>query len=158
MNQMKPLQHPKGQALAEMIVAIPLLFLLAAGMIQFTLLFLSYVQFEHACGEAARQYAAGVINKGSLRPQITQELGDYRRFFDIDSLSVAAVAPASSTAAIAEKTRNAMGNIPMVQWGFNYDGAKWKVRVQFKSPFFFKLIFPEGVPFSTTLQVYRYPS
>jgi len=158
MNLIKPLQHPKGQALVEMIVAIPLLFLLAAGMIQFTLLFLAYVQFEHACGEAARQYAAGVISKGSLRPQITRELGTYSRYFDIDSLSVTVAVPGTSTASNAEKTRNAMGNIPMVHRGSNYDGAKWKVRARFRPPFFFKLIFPDGVPFSATLQVYRYPS
>ena len=71
---------------------------------------------------------------------------------------LATALPASATAAISEKTRNAMGNIPMVHWGFNYDGAKWKIRIRFRPPFFFKLIFPEGVPFSTTLQVYRYPS
>ncbi len=154
---MRILQRPKGQALAEMIISIPLLFLLAAGMIQFTLLFLSYIQFEHACGEAARQYSAGMISKGSLGPQITRELGNYSRFFDIDSLSVAILSPSSPTGTLDE-TRNSMGNIPAVQWGFNYDGAKWKVSVQFKSPLFFKLIFPRGVPFSTTLQVYRYPA
>jgi hypothetical protein len=158
MKTIKVLQRPKGQALSEMIVAIPLLFLLAAGMVQFTFLFLSYVQFEHACGEAARQYAAGVINKESLGPQITRELGTHSRYFDIDSLSVTVAAPGTSSASKIEKTRNATENIPMVHWGFNYDGAKWKVRVRFKPPFFFKLIFPAGVPFSTTLQVYRYPS
>ena len=158
MKMIKSSRSPKGQALAEMIVSIPLLFLLAAGMIQFALLFLSYVQFEHACGETARQYAAGSIIKGSLGPQITRELGTYRRFFDLDSLSVATIEPSSPTGPILEKTKNAMGTVPMVKWGFNYDGAKWRVTVQFRAPLFFKLIFPRGVSFSAILQVYRYPS
>ena len=148
----------KGQALAEMVVAIPLLLLLAAGMVQFTFLFLSYVQFEHACGEAGRSYAAGFIAKGELKPRIAEGLGNYRRFFDLNTMQVTTEVPSSKTAAVFEKTRNALAAISVVQWGFNYDGAKWKVSVRFKPPLFFKPIFPDGVPFTTTLQVYRYPA
>lgn len=148
----------QGQALAEMVVAIPLLLLLAAGMAQFTILFLSYVQFEHACGEAGRSYAAGIVPKEDLKPRIVEGLGRYRRFFDLDSMQVTTKAPSSKTAAVLDKTRNALGSIPIVQWASNYDGAKWLVSVRFHPPIFFKFIFPDGVPFTAAFQVYRYPA
>lgn len=151
-------RHSAGQAMAEMVIAIPLLLLLAAGMVQFAILFLSSVQFEHACGEAGRLYAAGIVNKRSLQPRIVEGLGGYRRFFDLDSLQVSTEFPSSKTASVLQKTHDALTSIPAVQWGFDYDGAKWRVSIRCKPPFLFKPLFPEGIPLTTTFQVYRYPS
>ena len=152
---MKPFKkNHKGQALAEMLISIPVLFLFAAGIIQFAILFLSYVQFEHACGEAARQYSANLIDKDSLGPQIEENLGPLQRYLDLDSLRVTAQGPRSTTGQVLEKVRSFLSAIP---FALKYEGSEWSIDINCRPPFFFAVIFPRGVPFHTVMQVYRYP-
>lgn len=154
---MKPLAktiNAKGQDVAELALCIPLLFFFAAGLIQFTIIFLSYVQFEHACGEAARQYAAGIVEKNAIEPCLLDNLGYFRRFFDPSSLKAQLQKPLSPAANVLENTKRFIGAIPLT---LNYDGAEWKVVIRCTPPFFFGPLFPKGIPFETTFQVYRYP-
>lgn len=144
----------RGQALSETILSIPLLFLFAAGIFQFAILFLSQVQFEHACGEAARFYAAGLTSKDFLGPRIRENLGAFRPYFDMSTLRVQPQRPRSAAAALADKVQNGLSMIPFVS---KIEGCEWSIQVQCKPPFLFSTLFPKGIPFHTTLQVYRYP-
>lgn len=144
----------RGQALSEMILSIPLLFLFAAGIFQFGILFLSQVQFEHACGEATRLYAAGLTDKDHLGPRIQENLGAFRSYFDMSTLRVQPQRPRSPAAALADNVQSGLSMIPFVS---KIEGCEWSVQVQCKPPFLFSIIFPKGVPFHTTLQVHRYP-
>jgi len=147
-------QSQKGQAMIEAVLAIPILFLFAAGIILFTILFTSRVQFEHSFGEAARQYAAGLIDKDSLGPKIHENLGSFQRYFDNNSLTVTTQTPRSMASSALDQTRNAIHFIPLT---LNYDGYEWAVDIKCTPPFFFATFFPAGIPFHTVMQVYRYP-
>ena len=155
MKKANALKNQNGQALSELILAIPLLFLFAAGIIQFSIVFLSYVQFEHACGEAAREYAAGIVGKDSLTPGIIDNLGYFTRYFDLSTLSVEPRAPGSAASNAFENVRRSIGIIPHT---LNFDGAEWNIKIRCRPPYFFTVLFPQGLPFKTILQVYRYPS
>ena len=151
----KSFRIQKGQALTEMLLAIPLLFLFTAGLVQFSALFLSYVQFEHACGEAARIFAAGRINKNSLDSKIIENLGSHKGFFDISSLEVKIQDPQSDFSGLLEKIRGSLSFIPFT---LNYGGAEWRAKIKFHPPFLAQTLFPDGIPFQTTFQVHRYPN
>ena len=156
----------QGQALSEMLVALPLLLLMSAGMVQFGFLFLTYVQFDHACGEAARLYAAGIIDKDSMGPMILDQAGYFRRFLEQDSLRVSAQEPRSVGNAILGpvsgfvSTLNAVANsLPLsgkAKFDAKYEGWLWTIDVRCAPPAFFRFLFPNGVPFHSTLQVYRF--
>jgi len=147
-------QDQKGQAMAEMVICIPILCLLMAGIFQFGVLCTSRVQFEHACGEAARQYAAGLIDKDSLGPKIYENLGSFQKYFDSQSLTVTIQEPQSTANSVMDKVRNAVRLIPFI---IDYDGSEWKVDIQCAPPPLFKLLFPGGITFHSVMQVYRYP-
>ena len=153
MRPFKIVKLEKGQALTEMLLSLPILFIFAAGIIQFAILFLSYVQFEHSCGEAARQYCANLINKDSLSPKIYENLGFFQTYFDRQSLTVTTQQPRSTAAAALERARKAIQHIPFT---VNYEGYEWAVDVKCKPPVFFKVLFPNGVNFHTVMQTYRY--
>ena len=156
----------RGQAMAEMVVALPLLLLLSAGMVQFGFLFLTYVQFEHACGEAARLYAAGIIDKDSLGPMILDRAGYFGRFLERDSLRVSAQEPRSVGNAVLGPVSRFLGTLHSIanslplsgkaKFKAEYEGCLWTIDVRCVPPAFFKFIFPNGVPFRSTLQVYRF--
>ena len=143
----------KGQALTEMVLSLPILLLFTAGIVQLAVLFLSDVQFEHSCGEAARLYAAGVIDEDSMAHQIYANLGHFQRYFDPDSLSVSIQEPRSTAAAALDRARSAISFIPFT---INYEGYEWRVGIRCIPPFFFKVLMPQGVAFHTVMQVYRY--
>ncbi len=143
-----------GQALVEMVLAIPVLFLFIAGITQFAVLFLCYVQFEHACGEAARQYSAHIVEKDSLGPAIRKNLGYLGRYFDLASLSVKIQEPGNTAAEALDKVRKTIFLIP---FAIKYDGSEWAIGINARPPFCFGPLFPRGIPFHTVLQVYRYP-
>jgi hypothetical protein len=146
-------KQPEGQAMTEMIIVIPILSLLMAGIIQFAILFLSYVQFEHACGESARQYAAGMIDENSLNNVIFDNLGHFKIYFDEDSLTVTRQEPKSTAGAVLDETMAAIRFIPFVT---NYEGYEWSINIRCKPPFFARILFPDGLPLHTVMQVYRY--
>ena len=72
--------------MTEMIIVIPLLFLLAAGMIQFTFLFMAKISFEHACGQSARDYAFKKIDPTLLSEDIWKNLGSEQVFFSKETI------------------------------------------------------------------------
>lgn len=152
-----------GQALAEMVLSIPLLFLMIAGMVQFSLLFLARAQFEHACGEAARQYASGLINNDSLKNEIWDNLGAYQNFFEKNSIQLTSDSPSSPIDRVASRfgrwlspLSQALRNVG-VDTPFSYGGFKWQVTAKCKISSFFVLIFGQGVVFKTQLAVIRFP-
>lgn len=140
--------------MSEMVIAIPLLFLFMAGIIQFAILFLSYVQFEHACGESARQYVAGIMDENSLSNKIYENLGYFQSFFDKDSLSVIIQEPKSTASEALDNVRSAIQFIP---FSIKYEGYEWSINIRCRPPFFTKILFPDGIPLHTVMQVYRYP-
>src|SRR5258708_14934152 len=153
MRRFNDSRKPNGQAMSEMVIAIPVLFLFMAGIIQFSILFLSYVQFEHACGESARQYAAGIMDENSLGDKIYENLGRFQNFFDKSTLFVSIQEPRSTAGEVLDKTRDAIRFIPFT---INYEGHEWSIHIRCKPPFFSKVLFPNGIPLPTAMQVYRY--
>lgn len=154
MNHLSKTKSQRGQAMAEMLICVPILFLLVAGIVQFSILFASRVQFEHSCGEAARQYCAGLIDKDSLGPKIYENLDFFQKYFDPKSLTVTLQQPQSTADSTMDDARNAINFIPFIP---NYDGYEWAVDIKCVPPFFLKLLFPSGINFYTVMQVYRYP-
>ena len=160
------LKRKKGQALAEMVLSIPVLFIFAAAIFQFALLFLSYVQFEHACGEAAREFAAGLVEKDALGPEIISNLGRFQRFFIQDSLNLSVRQPHSIAVSAVSRVSNIVSRLNNVARSFrstknmnfstSYEGFLWNVDIKFKPPAFFRLLFPAGIDFRTTMETYRY--
>lgn len=148
-------KNNQGQALAEMILTIPVLFLFVAGVTQFAVIFLCYVQFEHACGEAARQYAANTLEKDSLGPAIMENLGSLSSYFDPNSLRIRPQEPRNTAAQAIQKINETVSLIP---FSIKYRGCEWSVDIKVRPPFCFTLLFPEGMPLHTVMQVYRYPN
>jgi hypothetical protein len=156
MNHLKKLTS-SAQATSEMIIAVPLLLLLAAGAIQFSLIFQAKVQFDHACGEAARQYAAGLLRTDyAFKSVIWANLNPRQNYFIRDSIDVSV----AKTSAYRDKLLSGSGQFlkPVTKSVMDYDGEKWTVIIRSNPPPFFGLIFPKGVPFSSTLAVLRHPS
>jgi hypothetical protein len=153
MKTFQKIRNPNGQALSEMLISLPILFLFGAAILQFAILFLSYIQFEHACGEAARQYVAGIIDQDSLSPQINESLGSFGRFFMPNSIVVTIQEPRSKADAVFDKVRSSISRIPFT---INYEGYEWAVDAKCRPPFFFNALFPNGVDFHTVMQAYRY--
>jgi hypothetical protein len=153
----------RGQAMVEMILSIPLLFLMIAGMIQFTLLFLAKVQFEHACGVAARQYASGIASDASMKNEIWNNLGGYQVYFDKYSIQLVSEKPSSPIGNFISRfgrwlspftriLRNIGADTP-----FSYGGFKWQVTAKCKMFSSFGVLFGRGITFRTQLAVIRYP-
>ena len=151
--------NPNGQALTEMLLVIPMLFLMTAGMVQFAFLFMAKTSFEHACGQAARDYAGQKIDPTIFSDDIWRNLGTEQRFFNKETL-LAVPSPTSSLVA-----QTFLGNIdilgPLISKIksslLNYSGKKWTVVIFFKSAPFFGVVFPAGIPFQTELAILKYP-
>ncbi len=135
----------RGQALVEAVLALPLLLLLAAGVAQFSQLFLARVQFEHACGEAARRYVAGKVDANHLGDAVWDNLGVYQPLFDRKGVQVAGtrLSPAASS----------YGLLPV-----EYGGQRWTVTAVCKATPLFGLLWKGGVPFKTRLAALRHPT
>jgi len=150
----------KGQALTEMVLAIPLLFLMTAGMIQFSLFFLAKTTFEHACGQAARNFAAGNLDTDSFSSQIWENLAADQRLFNHSSL---VVTQTSAQSLIANSFLNQTGSLgsfisKIKDSLLNYNGYKWIISIQYNSLPLFGIIFPNGIAVKTELAVLKYPS
>jgi hypothetical protein len=154
---------PSGQALAEMVLATPLLFLMIAGMVQFTLLFLAKVQFEHACGVAARQFASGTVNSGSMQNEIWNNLGGYQIYFEKDSIQLVSGHPSSPIGNFFSRFGRWLSPLTRilrnigVDTPFSYGGFKWQVTARCKTFSFFGILFGRGTTFKTQLAVIRFP-
>ncbi len=157
------MKNSQGQALTEMVLVIPLLSLLAFGLIQFAVFFSAKSAFEYACGQMARQYACGRVSKTSdLSGSIWNALGSYQRFFDPSSLRVSASPFSSQLAAPFLSIANAMPGAGLLTStlgdGFlNYSGQTWIVTLQYNGLPFSHLFLSRGVQLQTQLAVLKYP-
>ena len=159
MKALPPLLE-RGQALVEFVLAAPLLILLIIGMFQFSILFLARVQFEHACGEAGREYAAGLVSQASISDVIWKNFGNYQIFFNRDSLQLSqqkASSPFGSASSALGQTlqglTSIMRSVPAGGSVLNYEGPQWTVVIRTAaSP-----LFTNGITFQTQFSVLRHP-
>ena len=152
-------RNEKGQALAEMMLALPLLLLLAAGTVQLSLLISAKTSFEHACGQAARQYAAGASSPFDFTQAIWTALGPDQRFFEQTTLRIIP-SPTSSVAgqSFLDNAGFLGGFISKVKsFLLNYSGQKWVVVINYKTKPLFSALFSQDIPFQTELGVLKYP-
>jgi hypothetical protein len=153
----------KGQAMSEMLLGIPILFLFMAGMVQFTLLFLAKIQFEHACGVAAREYSAGLVDHNHLKNEIWENLGNYQSYFEQNNIRVLAGSPSSPIDQVMSRLGGFLTPLTHVLHGigvdspFNYGGYQWEITAHCEITPFFEPLFRQGVNFKTKLAVLRYP-
>ena len=155
--------NPSGQALVEMLLAIPLLFLLTAGAIQFNILFQARCAFDKACGEAARQYAANLLNDApSITNAIWNDLGPYQSYFNKQSLNLASQTSQTTIADTALNSLSALGFAPIVSkfksYVINYSGQSWSITIFCTPPSLVAVIFPDGIQFQSQLSLIKYPS
>jgi Flp pilus assembly protein TadG len=152
---------PIGQALVEMLLVIPLLFLLTAGAIQFTMLFQARSAFDKACGEAARQYAANQLKDSfAITNAIWNDMGFYQSYFNKQSLTISTQAPQATIADIFFNAIDALGPLAskIKSYLINYAGQTWVVTIYCTPPSLVAVIFPNGIPFQTQLTVLKYPN
>jgi hypothetical protein len=149
----------RGQALTEMILVVPILCLMAAGLIQFTQLFLAKNAFEQACGLAARDYAAAEIDDTQFSEDAWDSLGENQRYFIPGTLLAVPLSGSSSVANLLTNNLGVLGSLfsKLKSIFINYSSKKWSVTVQFKGPPFFGLLFPGGLTFQTQLAITKYP-
>jgi hypothetical protein len=149
--------------MTEMLLSIPILFLFIAGMVQFAFLFLAKTQFEHACGEAAREYSAGLIGPDRLKNEIWENLGSYQSYFDQNDIKVLAGTPSSPIEQLMSRLGGFLTPLTHVlrrigvDSPFSYGGYKWKITARCEITPLFEPLFRQGVVFDTQLAVLRYP-
>jgi hypothetical protein len=157
------MKNIKGQTLAETILVVPMLSLLAFGLIQFAIFFSAKSAFEYACGQMAREYACGRLSEtADLTGSIWNALGSYQRFFDAGSLRVTASPFGSQVAGPFVSSAALMPGANLftstVKDGLlNYFGQTWIVTLQYNGLPFSHLFMPDGVQVQTRLAVLRYP-
>jgi Flp pilus assembly protein TadG len=161
MTRFKKKLSSSGQSLIEMLLVIPLLFLLTAGAIQFTILFQAHGAFDKACGEAARQYAANKLKDSSaITDAIWKDIDFYQSYFTKQSLSISTQA---SQATVADTFLNAIGSLgPLASqiksYFINYSGQSWTVTISCTPPPLISVVFPNGIPFQSQLTILKYPA
>jgi TadE-like protein len=159
------MRNPKGQALAETLLVIPILALLAFGLVQFAVFFSAKSAFEYACGQMARQYACGRISAGGdLSDSIWNALGSYQRFFNAGTLQISA---SPFTSQVADPFLSTAALMPGPAGSFlskaqgallNYSGQTWIITLQYDGLPFSRLLMPNGVRIQTQLAVLKYPA
>jgi len=154
-----------GQAMAEMLLALPFILLMAGGTIHFTLLFLAKVQFEHACGEAARKYASGMLAPEGFPEAVGQGLDPFKGFFVPGSITVhdllqntyPNIGKKASPEEALRKVRPPRTAYPSFSTPLDYGGWHWKVKAKVLIPCSFPFLFQEGLTLSTELSILRHP-
>lgn len=153
-------RNERGQAIVEMLLSFSLLLLLAAGMVQFTLLFSAKTSFEQACGQAARHFAAGQMQSDDLAQDVWASLGPNQRLFDQSTLQVS---PSATSSLVGQSFLDNTGPLgPFIAKVksalLNYSGQKWVVRIDYKAAPILSGIFSKGIPFQTEFAVLKYPA
>jgi hypothetical protein len=152
----KFLKSEKGQAIAEFLLSVPLLMLLAAGMIQFGMLLLAKIHFDYACGESARSFALHQISSDEFTGNLWDRLSPYQSVFEKGSIQIS-----------TESAQSFLGGYPSQKLDFlnqyvkgsifDYGGPVWIVTINCKLVPLFGVFFPTGIPFQTQLAVLRHP-
>jgi hypothetical protein len=151
---------PKGQALIETVLVLPLLLLLLAGVIQLTILIQARIAFDKTCGDVAREYNAGLVSqKNEIGPEIWKNLGTYQKYFDQSSLTFTTQTPQPTA---IDSLLHLLDNLG--PWGTavrahftNYGGQTWTININCMPPYTITLLFPHGIPLQTKLTILRYP-
>jgi hypothetical protein len=149
----------EGQALAEMVLVIPILCLMAAGLIQFSQMFLAKNAFEQACGLAARDYAASEIDDTQFTIDAWENLGSDQKYFIAGSLQALPLTPSPSFLGHFTQNLPVLGPLysKLKTIVSNYCEKKWVATIQYKGVPIFASLFPLGIRFQTQLAVMKYP-
>jgi hypothetical protein len=149
--------------MTEMLLCLPLLMLFAAAMVQFTILFLAHVQFEHACGQAAREYSAGSISPEQVPDSVWEHLEGYQAFFVKGSLALESRAPGSSLEELHSRLggflrpfQNVLRSLGLAS-PFGYGEFHRVVRIRCRPFRFFTRLFGQDLLFRTEFAVLRFP-
>lgn len=144
-----------------MVLVIPLLTLMVAAVLQLTLLFQARVAFDKACGDVAREYAAGTVNdQNAFSDEFWIRLGPYQKYFIRNSLSVNAQNPKPSLIDNILQKFDSYGPIAQKLRSFiiNYDGKAWTITINYTLPFSPSFILPNGISFQNQVTILRYPA
>jgi|Deesub1362A_J573_1020465.scaffolds.fasta_scaffold01161_4 Flp pilus assembly protein TadG len=76
-------KNTRGQAIVEMALLLPLIFLILAGIIEFSLMMNSYLTISHAAREGAR---LGTV--GSTDQEIVDKVNEVASFLDPNNITV----------------------------------------------------------------------
>lgn len=76
-------KNTRGQAIVEMALLLPLIFLILAGIIEFSLMMNSYLTISHAAREGARLGAVG-----STDQEIVDKVNEVASFLDPNNITV----------------------------------------------------------------------
>jgi hypothetical protein len=146
-----------------MVVAIPLILLLAAGLFQTGLLLIHANCFDQACGIAARRYASGDLEENQLADAVWSALGSSQAYFEKGSIHLEAPdSKDNSSSAYSDKNRKDLEDSGELKKAlqsnpvFNYSKGDWRVTATFRSKPLFGLLFPKGIQLGTEVCVYRY--
>jgi len=137
-----------GQALAEMVLAVPLLFLMAAGTFQFIQVFLARAKLEHACGVVMRQWAAGVRRDSTVEEGIWAALGPDRIRFDRSTLRLTASSRSLDAPAVPAGAKDGLPDSDSWVKGGIGMGTRWEVRVRCRPVPLFSRFLRDGIPFT----------
>jgi len=83
-------KNTRGQAIVEMALLLPLIFLILAGIIEFSLMMNSYLTISHAAREGARLGAVG-----STDQEIVDKVNEVASFLDPNNITVVISPPQS---------------------------------------------------------------
>jgi hypothetical protein len=153
---------PNGQAAVEMVVVLPLILLLAAGLFQTGLLLIHANRFDQACGFAARRYAAGDLEENQLADAVWSALGSSQAYFENGSIHLETPDSKGESSSSANQCSQGMedsGELKKVLKSnpvFNYSKGDWRITATFRSKPLFGLLFPKGIQLGTEVCVYRY--
>ncbi len=140
-----------------MLIVIPLLMLLAAGLGQLTLLIQEKIKFENACWKAARQFALGQFNSPEMENNVWENLGSDQRYFEKSSINISYQQPKTLLGGDLRSRLGFLGSV-MKEGLFNYGGADWTITVRYRAIPLLGALFPDGILFQTRLAVLRHPA
>jgi len=134
-------------------LAVPLLFLMAAGAFQFIQVFLARAQLEHACGVVMRQWAAGARRDSTAEEGIWAALGPDRVRFDRSTLRLTASSRPLDAPAIPGETKDGLPDSDSWVKGGIGAGTRWEVRVRCRPVPLFSRFLRDGIPFTVRCAV-----
>jgi hypothetical protein len=151
--------------MAETLIILPLLLLLSAGAFQFSLAFLAKVRFEHACGEAAREYAAGLLQEKEITKGVIDRLGAWASFFVPGSIHARAQSAGSRGLPSPPNGPGPLGRSGPIRQGIqapipllmDYKGQSWQVQARIRPNLLFIPVFKDARILRARFFIARHP-
>jgi hypothetical protein len=145
-----------------MVIALPLLLLLAAGLFQIGLLTLHVIRFDDACGTAARRYVSGEMDEKDLTNAVWSALGPSQPYFEEGSIRLES--PDKTSVAGQDLTDSYRQDIDDVSVFkkylhnplLNYSKGDWRITATYRSKPLLGFMFPHGIRLSTEVCVFHY--